>query len=586
LKFLIFQIVRFAGLATLKCLLIARVNTMAKQPWWRTTTIYQIYPRSFYDSNKDGIGDLRGMIDRLDYIQELGFETIWFSPFTCSPQEDFGYDVSDYIDIAPEYGTMADVDDLIQGIHDRGMRILLDLALNHTSIQHPWFQQSRSSRDNPKRDWYIWRDGKGKHPPNNWRAIPLDSAWHYDALTDQYYYASFLPFQPDLNWRNPAVKEAMFHIIRFWLDKGVDGFRLDIFHAIYKNRFFRDNPFSWHFIPKDMQAGFFQQWKYSLNQPEAFELAVELRSLLDEYSPDRILVGEVFGTDETLKRYLGDDQDGLHLVFLWRLLNLKPRASHLRKVIRHYEAHYPAPYEPVYVFGNHDVKRVISHTGDNLQIAKLLAVFQFTVRGIPVTYFGEEIGMADGDFPNKSALDPVGRKFSYIPKFIFDWFGLYVNRDGCRTPMQWDDSSNSGFCENGITPWLPVHPNYPLRNVQTQKKEDESVLNTYKKILKLRQEVSALRTGSLQILDGTDTDPDLLVYTRTGSDQIVLVVINFANRTLNFINPTDCHRTLLTVNMEQPDEFDSIKIPSLSAIILGDGEFTGSIADPLSSNQV
>jgi oligo-1,6-glucosidase/alpha-glucosidase len=556
----------------------------AQLPWWRTTTIYQIYPRSFYDANKDGIGDLRGIINRLDYIQELGFETIWFSPFTCSPQEDFGYDVSDYTNIAPEYGTMTEVEDLIQAIHDRGMRILLDLALNHTSIQHPWFQQSRSSRDNPKRDWYIWRDGKGKHPPNNWYAIPLGSAWHYDATTDQYYYASFLPFQPDLNWRNPAVKDAMFNVIRFWLDKGVDGFRLDIFHAIYKDQFFRDNPFSWYFIPKDMQAGFFQQWKYSLNQPETFELAAELRSLLDEYSPDRILIGEVFGTDETLRKYLGNDQDGLHLVFLWRLLNLKPRASYLRKVIHHYEVQYPAPYEPVYVFGNHDVKRVISHTGDNLQIAKLLAVFQFTVRGVPVTYFGEEIGMADGDFPKKTALDPVGWKFRYIPKFIFDWFGLYVNRDGCRTPMQWDESSNSGFCEDGITPWLPVHPNYPFRNVQAQEMDDESVLNTYKAVLRLRQGVSALRTGILQILDGTDIDPDLLVYTRTDGDQTVLVVINFANRPLNFINPTPCHRILLTVGVEQPDELSSMKIPPLSAIILGDGEFTASITDPLSPN--
>ena len=216
----------------------------------------------------------------------MGFETIWFSPFFCSPQQDFGYDISDYYDIAPEYGTFAETEELIQEVHARGMRVLFDLVLNHTSIQHPWFQESRSSRTNPKRGWYIWRDGRGNRPPNNWKAIPGGSGWHYDEATDQWFYASFLPFQPDLNWRNPAVKQAMFDTVRFWLEKGVDGFRLDIFHSIYKDANFRDNPFSWHYVPKDDEAGFFQEWKYSLNQPEVFDLAKELRVLVDRYNPD------------------------------------------------------------------------------------------------------------------------------------------------------------------------------------------------------------------------------------------------------------------------------------------------------------
>ncbi len=539
------------------------------QPWWSKTTIYQIYPRSYSDSNNDGIGDLQGIISRLDYIKDLGFETIWISPFTCSPQGDFGYDVSDYTNVAPEYGTLADVEVLIDGIHARGMRIIFDLVLNHTSIQHPWFQESRSSRDNPKRDWYIWQNGQGNRPPNNWLAIPGGSGWQYDTTTNQYYYASFLPFQPDLNWWNPAVKETMFNVAQFWLDKGADGFRLDIFHAIYKDKEFRDNPFSWHFIPKDLGAGFFQEWKYSLNQPETFELAVELRSLLNEYSPERMMVGEVFGSDKILKKFLGDDQDGLHLVFLWDLLNLKLRASHLRKIIRHYEQHYPVPYQPVYVFGNHDVKRVISHTGDNLRIAKLLAVFQFTVRGVPVTYYGEEIGMADGGFPNRSALDPIGQKFRYIPQFFFDMLGLYVNRDGCRTPMQWDSSPNAGFCPEDISPWLPVHQNYRIRNVQRQLEEDDSVLNTYKKVLQLRRDVLALQTGNLQILESTEIDPNLLVYSRNKTDQSVVVVINFSNRTTRFNNPTRCHRTLLRVGIDPPEETETIHLPPFSAIILG-----------------
>jgi alpha-glucosidase len=370
----------------------------SEQPWWQKTTIYQIYPRSFMDSNHDGVGDLRGIISKLDYVRDLGFETIWLSPFFSSPQGDWGYDVSDYYDVAPEYGDLADVRDLIDEVHHRGMRILFDLVMNHTSIEHAWFRESRTSRTNPKRDWYVWKDGRGKRSPNNWKAIPGGSAWHYDRTTDQWYYASFLPFQPDLNYRNPAVKEAMFDVARHWLDKGVDGFRLDIFHAIYEDAKFRDNPFSLRYVPTDHSAGFFQRWKYNLHQPETFELAKELRAVADTYSPDRLLLAELFGDDDTLKRYLGDQLDGLNLTFLWKLLDLKVDARFFRKVIHHYEAHYPAPYIPVYVFGNHDQKRVISKVGNDPRVAKLLALFQFTVRGVPVTpislraFWGLQIG--------------------------------------------------------------------------------------------------------------------------------------------------------------------------------------------------
>ncbi len=346
-----------------------------KLPWWQTTTIYQIYPRSFKDSNEDGIGDLKGIISKLDYIQDLGFETIWISPFFGSPQEDFGYDVSDYFDAAPEYGNLDDVQALIEGIHARGMRILFDLVMNHTSADHPWFQKSRSSRDNPKRDWYIWRDGKGTRPPNNWKAMPGGSGWHFDDRTGQYYYASFLPFQPDLNYRNPEVRETMLGVAKYWLDQGVDGFRLDIFHSVYKDEQQRDNPFSLHFIPHNDEAGFFQKWKYQVHQPETFQLAKSLRALAKEYSPEKMLVGEVFGSDEILKQYLGANQDGLNLVFLWELLKTKPSAKFLREVIRHHEEQYPAPLMPVYVFGNHDQKRIISKVGDDPRIAKLLALF-------------------------------------------------------------------------------------------------------------------------------------------------------------------------------------------------------------------
>ena len=455
--------------------------------WWQTTTIYQIYPRSFFDSNGDGIGDLKGILSKLDYVQDLGFETIWISPFFCSPQQDFGYDVSDYTNIAPEYGSLADADALIEAVHDRGMRVLFDLVLNHTSIQHPWFQESRRSKSNPKRDWYIWRDGQRNQPPNNWKSIPGGSAWHYDDVTEQYYYASFLPFQPDLNWRNPEVKDAMFDIVRFWLDKGVDGFRLDIFHSIFKDPMFRDNPFSARYIPKDDQVGFFQRWKYSIKQPEVYELAQELRRLVDSYSPQRMIIGEVFGSVQEEKMFLGDHANGLHLIFLWRLLNLKGNASFLRNVIRHYETHFAKPFTPVYVFGNHDRKRVLSQVGDDPNMAKLLALFQFTTRGVPVIYYGEEIGMLDGGFPAKKALDPIGQNYKQIPGFLFNWLGLYVNRDGCRTPMQWEAGPNAGFCDPEVTSWLPVHENHSWANVVDQLKDSNSILGIYKALIRIRR---------------------------------------------------------------------------------------------------
>jgi len=278
--------------------------------WWQKTTIYQIYPRSFKDSNNDGIGDIQGIISKLNYIKELGFETIWISPFFTSPQQDWGYDVSDYCNIDPDYGDLNDVEELIEQVHHKEMRILFDLVLNHSSDQHPWFLESHSSVENPKRDWYIWRDGRGSRPPNNWRSIVGGSAWHYDHGTNQWYYASFLPCQPDLNYRNPEVIRAMFNIAKYWLDKGIDGFRLDIFHTIFKDQQFRDNPMSFQLFPHDFRAGFFQKWMYNLNQPETIQLAIDLRELVDSYSPERMLIGEIFADEATIRKYLGQENAG------------------------------------------------------------------------------------------------------------------------------------------------------------------------------------------------------------------------------------------------------------------------------------
>jgi len=538
-------------------------------PWWRTTSIYQIYPRSFKDSNNDGIGDLRGIISKLDYIQDLGFETIWLSPFFSSPQQDWGYDVSDYFNVIPEYGDLNDVEILIEGVHQRGMRILFDLVMNHTSSDHPWFQESRRDRDNPKRDWYIWRDGDGKRPPNNWKALPGGSGWHHDPVTDQYYYASFLPFQPDLNYRNPEVRETMLGVARYWLDKGVDGFRLDIFHAVYKDEQFRDNPSSFHYIPYHDEAGFFQKWEYHLHQPETFQLAQSLRAITDTYSPEKMLIGEVFGSDETLKQYVGADLDGLNLVFLWELLKTKPDARFFRDVIQHHEDHYPPPYAPVYVFGNHDQKRIISKVGGDPRIAKLLALLQFTVRGVPVTYYGEEIGMSEVDIPARKAKDPIGQRYKWIPGFLLDALDLYVNRDGCRTPMQWDDSVNAGFCGEGATPWLPVHKNHKAVNIQYQLADEDSILHVYRKLLHLRRENKALREGSLQLIDGSMSEKNMLIYHRECDDETVFIVINFRDETVPFRNRMGFKRVLFEIGLGQVGEFEGSALPPLSGVVLG-----------------
>jgi oligo-1,6-glucosidase/alpha-glucosidase len=541
------------------------------QPWWQKTTIYQIYPRSFKDSNRDGIGDLRGIISKLDYIKDIGIEPIWISPFFSSPQGDWGYDVSNYYDIAPEYGHLSDAEELICEVHQRGMRILFDMVMNHTSIQHPWFQESRSSREDPKRDWYIWKDGRGKRPPNNWKAIPGGSGWHFDEITSQWYYASFLPFQPDLNLRNAAVKEAMFDVVRFWLDKGVDGFRLDIFHAIYKDELFRDNPFSFSFVPDEDKAGYFQYWKYSLNQPESFELARDLRSVTDTYSPDRMLLGELAGDDATVKQYLGDQLDGLHLVFLWDLLKTKPTACFFKDVIRHYESQYPAPYTPVYVFGNHDRKRIISKIGDDPRVAKLLALFQFTVRGVPVTYYGEEIGMQDVSIPASEAQDPIGQQYKWIPNFLVEMLDLYLNRDNCRTPMQWDDSDNAGFSSKGVIPWLPVHRNHKSINVKTELHAEGSLLNVYGRLLHLRRNNRALQAGTLELIEKPGVDDRLLMFERKSGEDSVLLVINFGDSSADFQNHTANKIILFEVGLSHPVSQKVITMPPLSGIVLGTG---------------
>lgn len=509
-------------------------------PWVHKTSIYQIYPRSFYDSNADGIGDLQGILQKLDYIRDLGFETMWISPFFASPQADFGYDISDYTDIAPEYGTMRDALQLIEETHKRGMRIVFDMVMNHTSIEHPWFKESRSSRDNSKADWYIWRDPTplrlpqnstnfgGVKRPNNWNSITGGSGWHYAPERGQYYWASFLPFQPDLNYRNPEVKKTMLDIVRFWLNHNVDGFRLDIINVLYKDAQFRDNPLSFKFAQTETDySGFFQEAKYNVNQPESFEFAKELRYVCKKFG-EKLLLGEATVEREVLRKFLGGEtNDGLTLMFDFAMLNFKFTADYFRRLILDLEAAFPDPFMPVYVFSNHDRRRSMTRLGGDIRKAKLLAMLQLTVRGVPCLYYGEEIGMTDAKFPFASALDPLPRKLKFVPRFVPDLLRLTLNRDEVRTPMQWDATRNAGFSASEKT-WLPVHENYSDMNVQKEDAENDSLLNTVRALNEIRANEKSLREGALEMLD--DLPRGVLGFVRRSGDEKLIVLINFDER--------------------------------------------------------
>ncbi len=495
---------------------------MPPSPWFHQTTIYQIYPRSYFDSNADGIGDIPGIIQKLDYIRDLGYETIWCSPFFKSPQRDFGYDISDYESIAPEYGSLKDAVALIEAVHRRGMRIIFDMVMNHTSDQHPWFLESRASRDNPRSDWYIWRDR-----PNNWQSATRSRGWVFAPERRQYYWASFLPFQPDLNYRNPAVKQAMFETVRFWLRKGVDGFRLDMFNSIYKHVDFPNNPFSWHFFPSDdPPSRLFQQARYNVNQPESFEFARELRAVCDEFG-DRMLLGEVSGPREMIRKFMGEEaNNGLALVFDFHMLGLRFNADFFRDIIGKLEQHFASPFMPVYVFSNHDAPRSIYRLGNDVAKAKLLALLQLTVRGVPCMYYGEEIGMTDADLPRATALDPIAHEFRWVPNFLFDRLGVTINRDVVRTPMQWDASGNAGFSSAQRT-WLPVNPDYKAVNVAAEAAQPDSLLSTVRQLLRLRRAEPALNSGSLELLGNL---PDnVLGYIRREGGNELAIFLNFGS---------------------------------------------------------
>ncbi len=490
--------------------------------WWKHGVVYQIYPRSFADSNDDGIGDLRGLIARLDYLNDgtpnsLGVDAVWLCPIYPSPQHDFGYDVSDYTDIDPRFGTLDDFDELLEKAHARGIRIIMDMVLNHTSHLHPWFLESRSSRQSPKRDWYIWRDGRGPgKPPNNWKSVFGGPAWEWDPRTGQYYYHAFLVEQPDLNWRNPEVKRALFDVLRFWLDRGVDGFRLDVVNYYFKDAQFRDNPTHWA-----ITYGYGRQRHlYDKDQPELHPLYREMRALVDAY-PQRMMVGEV-GSDrpaEAAAAYLGERADELHLTFNFAFARCPWSAPAFHREVERWEALLPPGGWPTYFLSNHDQVRHVSRyaAGDWTEArARVAAALLLTLRGTPFLYYGEEIGMREVHIPREEIQDPPGRRF----------WPFYKGRDGCRTPMQWDASEHAGFTR-GI-PWIRLAPDYRERNVAVQEGDPGSLLHFYRRLIWLRKATPALQRGSYRSLVHRPTRA--LAYLRETPGQVVLVLLNFSAR--------------------------------------------------------
>jgi len=487
--------------------------------WWKHAVIYEIYPRSFQDSDGDGIGDIKGITSRLDYLHDLGIDAIWITPMYPSPGVDYGYDISDYTAIDPEYGTMADFDHLVAEAKKRNIRVIMDYVINHTSDQNAWFIESRSSRTNPKRDWYIWRDGKAPgQPPNNWQSWFGHSAWTFDPKTNQYYYHYFYKEQPDLNWRNPEVKKAMEGVLEFWMKKGVAGFRIDAVSRLFEDPDLHDDPY----LPGFNAYGDRNiEHKYTDNYPEVHDILKELRRVVDKYPGDPVLITEADepNVEELSKLYGNGDEVQLPMDFQIADVNKlsAPRFRQLFNEIENNTAHG----QPEYFFSNHDQPRQWDRYGDgvhNDQIAKLMAVLLLTTRGTPQMYYGEELGMRTTDPARiEDVHDPIGK---------LGW-PKEKGRDGERTPMQWTASGEAGFTTSA-TPWLPIPPSASTYNVETESKDPNSIFNAYKRLLALRKSNPALREGSYEAVN--ESDPDVFAYLRRSGASTVLVALNMSSQ--------------------------------------------------------
>lgn len=529
-----------------------------RQPWWREAVFYQIYPLSFADSDGDGYGDLTGIIGHLDYLSEtLGVDALWLSPFFESPMADWGYDVSDHTSVDPLFGDLATAEQLIEEAHDRGLRVIVDYVMNHTSDRHRWFLDSKSSRDDPRRDWYVWRDPKPDgSPPNNWVSVFSGPAWTYDDATGQYYRHTFLPNQPDLNWRNPDVIEAMLDVARFWLDRGVDGFRVDAAHQMMKDPLERDNP--------PVPENHLRPWKemgeydnhlhlYDYGHPDVHEAHRMFRKVLDGYAQGPMSVGEVhiFDLPEWASYY--GVLDELHMPFNFHLMASTWDASSLRATIESVLWNVPVGGWANWTLGNHDEIRLATRLGR--ERAGLAALLLLTLRGTPFLYYGDEIGMSEATISPEDRRDPWGHSVDYLC------------RDGARTPMQWDRTSSAGFSPEGSkAPWLPVGDDAGDVNVENELAQPGSLLNLYRRLLRLRQDSPALRLGSF--LSHPASTDDLLVYRRESDGETMTIALNFSERARSFsLGPGTV--VLSTADPERSDPTcDGLRLDALEGVVV------------------
>lgn len=509
--------------------------------WWQHGIIYHIYPRSFMDHNGDGVGDLRGIINKLDYLSWLGVDAIWLSPVYPSPMADAGYDVANYIDIDPLFGSLDDMDELIAEAHQRNLRVILDYVPNHTSHQHAWFRESRMSHDSPKRDWYIWRDPAPEGGvPNNWLTrFGGHPAWTWDEPTQQYYYHTFLPEQPELNWRSPELQQAMFDVLRFWCERGSDGFRIDVIHRIIKDAQLRDNPPNPRWKP-GMDPYQQRLERYTRNQPEVHDVIRMMRATVEAY-PERILVGEVNVAVEELMTYYGAG-DELHLPFNFQIIHDRLwDAADLRRIIDQYEALLPDSAWPTQVLGNHDEHRLASKVG--AAQARVGMMLLLTLRGTPTIYYGDEIGMHDVKIPPELVQDPWEK---FVP-------GIGAGRDPQRTPMQWDTTSNAGFCPADVTPWLPIADDYTQTNVAAAQTDTHSMLSLTRALIALRRTTPALTQGSYRSINAPN---GIFAYFRKTDIDQVLIVLNTDDQPKQMGLPPDLTgaHVILSTYMDRSDE--------------------------------
>ena len=507
---------------------------MKEIAWWQRAVIYQVYPRSFQDSDGDGVGDLNGISRRLEHLVRLGIDAVWISPIFPSPMADFGYDVRDYCAIDPLFGSLADFDALLESAHARGLKVILDFVPNHTSDQHPWFQESRSSRLNRKRHWYVWRDGKPDGSlPNNWESEFGGPAWTFDEVAGQYYYHAYLKEQPDLNWRNSDVEQAMCGVLRFWFDRGVDGFRVDAIHHLHEDEEDRDNPPNPDWRPGMAPNGRWLQIR-TVDQPGVHASIKAMRRVADAY-PDRVMIGEAYLPIDRLMAYYGADLTGFHLPFNFHLISTEWKPKPVASLIEAYEAALPVGAWPNWVLGNHDRSRVASRVGHAQ--ARVAAMLLLTLRGTPTIYQGEEIGMVDTPIPHHLVQDPFERN---IP-------GFGVGRDPVRTPMPWSSGQHGGFTEG--RPWLPLNADADVLNVSNQANDPRSMLSLYQELIRLRRGSDVLLIGDFRLLAATE---HVLAYERRLGGQRVVVVLNMTGqaRALRLGNPA--YEMLLSTYLDDP----------------------------------